>query len=674
MATELGQAYVQVIPSAKGIGGMLKKSMGGDFDSAGQSLGTSLGSKIKKALIAAGIGKALKTAIFEGAKLEQSLGGVETLFKGSAGRVKQYASQAFKTAGMSANEYMENVTSFSAAMISSLGGNTKKAAQLSNQAITDMSDNANKMGSDISMITQTYQSLARGQYQMLDNLKLGYGGTKGEMQRLLNDAEKLTGKKYDISNFSDVTQAIHAIQTEMGITGTTAKEAASTISGSFNMMKASAKDFLGNLTLGRDVSKSMENLVASTGTFLSNLLPALGNIAKGLVNVIGTTFPQLFSQIGKSLGANMPGLISKGLSMITQFTASLRNNAGKFISAGMDMLLKLAQGFARSMPVLIQKIPQIVTNIAGIINDNAPKVLATGVKIIITLAKGLIQAIPTLIANIPQILRAMWNAFTAFSWLNLGGTIIRGIVGALRGGVGALFSAAQSLGTTILNALANLPALLFNAGATAIVRMIQGLRSAWGVLTGIGVQIISVIISGLASLGSRLWNKAKSAVSRMISAFRSGGWGSIGTHIISGIIRGIAGAAGRLFSAMKNLASRALKSAKKALGIESPSKIFAAEVGHFIPSGIALGVERNEGVLTASMKHAAGTMTDAFNPNLVRTANSSWSQMNMYPAYKDAFSGGVVQNINIYQPVKTPGETARAIKDAAFKIGLAGGQ
>ena len=669
MATELGKAYVQVIPSAKGIGGMLKKSMSGDIDSAGTSLGKGLGSKIKAALVAAGIGKVLKTAIFEGAKLEQSLGGVETLFKGSAGRVKQYASQAFRTAGMSANEYMENVTSFSAAMISSLGGNTKKAARLSNQAITDMSDNANKMGSDINMITQTYQSLARGQYQMLDNLKLGYGGTKGEMQRLLNDAEKLTGKKYDISSFSDVTQAIHAIQTQMGITGTTAKEAASTISGSFNMMKASAKDFLGNLTLGRDVSQSLQNLVKSTGTFLSNLLPALGNIAKGIVNVIGTIFPQLFSQIGNSLGANMPGLISKGLTMLTQFTASLRSNAGKFVSAGMDMLLKLAQGFANSLPVFIQKIPQIITNIAGLINDNAPKLLATGVKIIIVLAKGLIQAIPTLIANIPQILKAIWNAFTAFSWLNLGGTIIRGIAGALRGGVGALFSAAQSLGTTILNALANLPALLFNAGATAIVRMIQGFRSAWGVLTGIGAQIISVIISGLASLGSRLWNKAKSAVSRMISAFRSGGWGSIGTHIISGIIRGIAGAAGRLFSAMKNLASKALSAAKKVLGINSPSRVFAAEVGKWIPAGIAVGVTKNSGILNEVMDDTARSMTSSFNPNIVRNAQVNWSGTANDNGIVAAEN--VVQNINIYQPVRTPGETAEAIKNTA-KYAFAG--
>lgn len=669
MATELGKAYVQVIPSAKGIGGMLKKSMGGDMDSAGTSLGKGLGSKIKAAIIAAGIGKVLKTAIFEGAKLEQSLGGVETLFKGSAGRVKKYAAEAYRTAGMSGNEYMENVTSFSAAMISSLGGNTKKAAKLSNQAITDMSDNANKMGTDLSMVTQTYQSLARGQYQMLDNLKLGYGGTKGEMQRLLNDAEKLTGKKYDISSFSDVTQAIHVIQTQMGITGTTAKEAASTISGSFNMMKASAKDFLGNLTLGRDVSKSMENLVASTGTFLSNLLPALGNIAKGLVNVIGTTFPQIFSKIGNSLGASMPGLVSKGLTMVTQFTASLRKNAGKFVSAGMEMLLKLAQGWANSMPVMIQKIPQIITNIAGLINDNAPKIMITGGKIIITLVKGLINAIPTLIANIPQILRAMWNAFTAFNWMSLGSSMISGIAGALRSGIGSLFSAAQSLCVTIVNAFINLPTVLFNAGATAIVHLIQGFRSAWGVITSIGGRIVVAVISGLVSLASRMWSSAKSAASRMLSAFRAVSWGSVGTHIISGIIRGIAGAAGKLFSSMKNLASKALSAAKKVLGINSPSRVFAAEVGRWIPAGIAVGVTKNSGMLSSVMDDTAKSMTSSFNPNLVRNAQISWSGATQNNAANQ--TGNVVQNINIYQPVKTPGETAEAIKNTA-KYAFAG--
>lgn len=669
MATELGKAYVQVIPSAKGIGGMLKKSMGGDMDSAGTSLGKGLGSKIKAAIIAAGIGKVLKTAIFEGAKLEQSLGGVETLFKGSAGRVKKYAAEAYRTAGMSGNEYMENVTSFSAAMISSLGGNTKKAAKLSNQAITDMSDNANKMGTDLSMVTQTYQSLARGQYQMLDNLKLGYGGTKGEMQRLLNDAEKLTGKKYDISSFSDVTQAIHAIQTQMGITGTTAKEAASTISGSFNMMKSAAKDFLGNLTLGRDVSKSMENLVTSTGTFLSNLLPALGNIAKGLVNVIGTTFPQMFSKIGNSLGASMPGLISKGLTMVTQFTASLRKNAGKFVSAGMEMLLKLAQGWANSMPVMIQKIPQIITNIAGLINDNAPKIMVTGGKIIITLVKGLINAIPTLIANIPQILRAMWNAFTAFNWMSLGSSMISGIAGALRSGIGSLFSAAQSLCVTIVNAFINLPTVLFNAGATAIVHLIQGFRSAWGVITSIGGRIVVAVISGLVSLASRMWSSAKSAASRMLSAFRAVSWGSVGTHIISGIIRGIAGAAGKLFSSMKNLASKALSAAKKVLGINSPSRVFAAEVGRWIPAGIAVGVTKNSGMLSSVMDDTAKSMTSSFNPNLVRNAQISWSGATQNNAANQ--TGNVVQNINIYQPVKTPGETAEAIKNTA-KYAFAG--
>ena len=365
----------------------------------------------------------------------------------------------------------------------------------------------------------------------------------------------------------------------------------------------------------------------------------------------------------------MPGLISKGLTMVTQFTASLRRNAGKFVSAGMEMLLKLAQGWANSMPVMIQKIPQIITNIAGLINDNAPKIMVTGGKIIITLVKGLINAIPTLIANIPQILRAMWNAFTAFNWMSLGSSMISGIAGALRSGIGSLFSAAQSLCVTIVNAFINLPTVLFNAGATAIVHLIQGFRSAWGVITSIGGRIVVAVISGLVSLASRMWSSAKSAASRMLSAFRAVSWGSVGTHIISGIIRGIAGAAGKLFSSMKNLASKALSAAKKVLGINSPSRVFAAEVGRWIPAGIAVGVTKNSGMLSSVMDDTAKSMTSSFNPNLVRNAQISWSGATQNNAANQ--TGNVVQNINIYQPVKTPGETAEAIKNTA-KYAFAG--
>ena len=249
MATELGTAYVQIVPSMQGISGSLSKALGSEANSAGDEAGTNFMGSFKAkalALVAGlGIGKLLKdsisASISEGAALQQSLGGVETLFKSSADTVKNYANEAYRTTGLSANKYMESVTGFSASLLQSLGGDTDKAAEVANMALVDMSDNANKMGSSMESIQFAYQGFAKQNYTMLDNLKLGYGGTKQEMQRLLADAEKLTGVKYDLNNLSDVYSAIHAIQENLDITGTTAKEAASTFTGSFESMKAAAQ-------------------------------------------------------------------------------------------------------------------------------------------------------------------------------------------------------------------------------------------------------------------------------------------------------------------------------------------------------------------------------------------------------------------------------------------------
>ena len=292
MATELGQAYVQIVPSAKGISGKIQSAIGPEASIAGQSAGTSLGSSLVKAvkgvIVAAGIGKVFSTAISEGAALQQSLGGIETLFKGSAEKVKEFANEAYRTTGLSANAYMENVTGFSASLLQSLGGDTEKAADVANMAMIDMSDNANKMGTSMDRIQDAYQGFAKQNYTMLDNLKLGYGGTKTEMERLLADAEKLTGIKYDINNLSDVYQAIHAIQENLNITGTTAKEAASTFSGSFSAMKAAAQNVLGKLALGEDIMPSLKSLAETTSTFLfKNFIPMVGNILQGLPTVIG---------------------------------------------------------------------------------------------------------------------------------------------------------------------------------------------------------------------------------------------------------------------------------------------------------------------------------------------------------------------------------------------------
>ena len=316
MATELGKAYVQIIPSAKGISGMIQKEMGGEVASAGVSAGESLGSKMMGAvsgvIAAAGIGKAIGASINEGAALQQSLGGIETLFKGSADKVKGFANEAYKTTGLSANAYMENVTGFSASLLQSLGGDTDKAAETANMAMIDMSDNANKMGTSMESIQLAYQGFAKQNYTMLDNLKLGYGGTKQEMQRLLSDAEKLTGVKYDMNNLSDVYSAIHAIQENLDITGTTAREAATTFTGSFESMKAAAQNVLGKLSLGEDIKPALQALMETTSTFLfGNLIPMIGNILKQIPTLILGGIKGIFSGIfGEGLGSIMGGIVT----------------------------------------------------------------------------------------------------------------------------------------------------------------------------------------------------------------------------------------------------------------------------------------------------------------------------------------------------------------------------
>lgn len=323
MATNLGKAYVQIMPSAKGISGMISKELDGEVKSAGQSAGNSLISTIKNAILAAGIGKLFATSLFEGGKLQQSLGGVETLFKNNAETVKQYANEAYRTTGLSANAYMENVTGFSASLLQSLGGDTAKAAKIANMAMVDMADNSNKMGTSMEMIQNAYQGFAKQNYTMLDNLKLGYGGTKKEMERLLADAQKLTGVKYDINNLADVYEAIHVIQKELDITGTTAKEASTTLQGSFNAMKASFLNLLGNLSLGQEIRPSLYALAKTTSTFLvGNFLPMVGNILKGLPTLIIGVFSGLTEQLEGILGEEV---VSKIIGFLDQVSVAVES-------------------------------------------------------------------------------------------------------------------------------------------------------------------------------------------------------------------------------------------------------------------------------------------------------------------------------------------------------------
>lgn len=375
MATELGTAYVQIVPSADGIKGMIEKAMGTEVQSSGQASGQQFMSNFKssavKLIAALGIGKLIKesitSSISEGAALQQSLGGIETLFKGSADIVKGYAKEAYKTTGLSANAYMESVTGFSASLLQSLGGDTGKAAEIANMAMVDMSDNANKMGTSMESIQFAYQGFAKQNYTMLDNLKLGYGGTKEEMQRLLADAEKLTGVKYNINNLSDVYQAIHAIQGKLDITGTTAKEAATTFSGSFASMKAAAQNLLGNLALGEDIMPALKQLGEATRIFFfNNFIPLILNIIQGIPKIIGTVITEGLTQIfGESVANNIIGNFVKAFENIKSAVGGIAEILGSFVNQ-----LKGALGISGD----VSELGNAFEMVSGFISDATKKV------------------------------------------------------------------------------------------------------------------------------------------------------------------------------------------------------------------------------------------------------------------------------------------------------------
>ena len=375
MATEIAQAYVQLIPSARGITGKIQSLLNPEASAAGQSAGQSLGSSLvsvmTKVIAAAGIGKAFSAAISEGAALQQSLGGIETLFKGSADKVKGYANEAYKTTGLSANAYMENVTGFSASLLQSLGGDTNKAAETANMAMIDMSDNANKMGTSMESIQMAYQGFAKQNYTMLDNLKLGYGGTKQEMERLLNDAQKLTGVKYDINNLSDVYNAIHAIQENLDITGTTAKEAASTFSGSFESMKAAAQNVLGKLALGENILPSLHALLETTSTFLfNNFLPMVGNIFSGLGLVLTEGISKIASQLfGDDFGNAVYDQLSRVTGIFETFFDMIFGSLNKQDNIDVLTMLGFSEGAANQIVNIADNIRVTFENIGSAIGD-----------------------------------------------------------------------------------------------------------------------------------------------------------------------------------------------------------------------------------------------------------------------------------------------------------------
>lgn len=380
MAT-LGTAYVQIVPSAQGISGSISNLLGDEAASAGTSVGGKIGAFAKRALAKAAIGAAfvatVKGAMSEGAKLEQSyLGGLDTLYGDAAEAARGYAREAAKF-GVSMNDYSEQAVSFGAALKAAYGGDTSKALEAANKAIQDMADNSAKMGTDMGSVQQAYQGFAKGQYQLLDNLKLGYGGTKTEMQRLLSDAQKLTGVEYNIDNLGDVYEAIHVIQGELGLTGVAAEEASQTLSGSFGAMKAAFQNLLGSLALGQGVQGAMSNLLKTANTFFfKNFLPMVGRIAKSIPGAIG-----VFLQQG------LPMLVSSISTLLTNLSASVTTFANNITGT------KVKAWLTATLPKILQAGAQIVGKLASAFISNLPKIVSAIGRIGTAIVTGLGSAI-----------------------------------------------------------------------------------------------------------------------------------------------------------------------------------------------------------------------------------------------------------------------------------------
>lgn len=567
MATQLGKAYVQIIPSAKGISGMIQKEIGGEVASAGTFAGESLGSNIvgtfKKIVAAAGVGKAFSAALSEGAALQQSLGGVETLFKDSADKVKGFANEAYKTTGLSANAYMENVTGFSASLLQSLGGDTNKAAETANMAMIDMSDNANKMGTSMESIQLAYQGFAKQNYTMLDNLKLGYGGTKQEMQRLLSDAEKLTGVKYDINNLSDVYSAIHAIQENLDITGTTAREAATTFTGSFESMKAAAQNVLGKIAIGENVTPALQSLLETTRTFLfANFFPMIGNILSGLGVVLTEGVSSLASQLfGDAFGNAVYEQIGRVTGIFETFFDMIFGSMDKegnfeildalgFSEDAANQIINIAD----NIRVTFENIGSVIGNVGSIvadfvggflgIQDSSQNVnlLGTAFEFLSNVLKGassILKDITGLLKEHPGIVSAVASAVIGLTtaWKTYKAVILA--TKAIESAKNAIFNISFALSQARAVASGTLTAALAAENAAAV-----GASGSFGLFNAVmSANPIVLVVGAIAALVAALaWFFTQTETGRQIwqgfMDWLSSAWQSI-SSTLSGVWNGI---------------------------------------------------------------------------------------------------------------------------------------
>ena len=603
------------------------------------------------ALTAAATGMAAltKASIDQYAEYEQLVGGVDTLFKTASDKVQEYAANAYKTAGMSANEYMDTVTSFSASLLQSLGGDTEKAAQKADQAITDMADNANKMGTGMEMIQNAYQGFAKQNYTMLDNLKLGYGGTKKEMERLLADAEKLSGQKFDISSYSDIVDAIHVVQTEMGITGTTAKEAASTIQGSVSAAKSAWSNLITGIAADNaDLDTLIGNFVSSVETAAGNIIPRVSVMLGGISQLVTSASTTIIPMVITTITDNLPALLQAAVALVGALGQGIIDSLPAITQAAIDILFFLANGLIENLPTLIDGIVQVTLTIVQMLTspDFLTQLIETAILLIMTLAQGLIDAIPQLIAAVPMIIG------------NLLAAIIVELPNIIQMGIDLLFALIDGIIKCIPELVAAVP--------TLIIAFINGIVNNLDKIILAAPQIIVSLITGIIGAIPELIAAVPRVIAAIADTIRNYDWGGIGRNIVQGLKDGIAGMWDNIKDWFNEKVNSLVGGVKRILGIHSPSKVFAG-IGGFMAEGLGEGFSdefasvKND--IEGSMNFDAGTITADANISRNYTSGS-------YGAASTSGggdSGRIVMLLEQYLPMLA---NMKVIMDSGQVIGL----
>lgn len=623
--------------------------------------------KFSAAAVAAGataVAALTKSAVESYADYEQLVGGVETLFKDSAGIVQEYAANAFQTAGLSANDYMETVTGFSASLLQSVGGDTEEAARIADQAITDMADNANKMGSSIESIQNAYQGFAKQNYTMLDNLKLGYGGTKQEMERLLADAEKLSGVHYDISNLNDVYEAIHVVQGELGITGTTAEEASTTIQGSAAAMKAAWQNMLtGIADENANFDGLINNLVNSIETFAQNIIPrveqalkGIGKLVSGLAPIIVQELPNLISEIlpsfieavmsiVDSIIGIIPELLPVVLEAITEIGMEVINSLSEILpdilQAVIDGVIQVANAISENLPQIVAVLTQGLLQLVQVIIDNMPQFLQAALQLFISIQQAIFEAMPIIIAALPQLITGIVDFIVGAipQLIQAYIQLLSSLVDALPEIIAAIVAALPQIIDGIITALLEGLPLIIQCGVQLFIALIQNIgeiisgiaKALPDLIAGIvesilehlpeiiecGVQLFIALIENLPTIIVELVKAVPQIIQALLEAFGEGvsKFGEMGVNLVKGLWNGFKSKLDEFFTNAKQWFSNGVAKIKKSLGINSPSTVFAG-IGKYLVLGLDEGITDNISSASKAMEQMSNAVEASFNPNL----------------------------------------------------------